>query len=158
MNKESSELAIIMCEAWCDRKLYYGHWFGGRPETSKDLNVLSRLPLPPDIFDGTFKILTDMAFKITPEEKDRYLFYHIADGIYPNWHTFVKPMYAAQKPEERRYSQSEETVRKDVESMYGVRKSHFEIIRREMLYWDLKAIIWISTTCIILYSLIIRMQ
>lgn len=45
-------------------------------------------------------------------------------------------MQRAETPVEGRYSQRQENVLKDVERMFGVLQSRFDILR-EMLYWDL---------------------
>lgn len=67
-------------------------------------------------------------------------------------------MHRTETPAERRYYQHQETVRKDIERMFGVRQSRFEILRQEMRYCHVQAIICISNTCIILHNLIVRMQ
>ena len=158
MNKAASKLAIMTCEAWADRGLYCWHWFAGRPGTSNDINVVFRSPLFREIMDGSFKFRSRLPYKVTPKGKLRTLLYLLADGIYPNWPVFAKPMHRAESAGEKRYSQRQETVRKDVERLFGVLQSRFEILRREFRYWDRDFIVQVTNVCVILHNLIVRMQ
>lgn len=67
-------------------------------------------------------------------------------------------MHRVETPIQRRYSQRLETVRKDVDRMFGILQSRLEILCRDMRYWDLELIICISETCFILLNLIVPMQ
>lgn len=46
--------------------------------------------------------------------------------------------------------------RKDIERLFGVLQSRFEILRREVRVWDLIYILAYSNTCIILHNMIVR--
>ena len=55
--------------------------------------------------------------------------YYLANGIYPEWGTFVKTIALAQADKRKLYAQCQEAVRKDVERAFGVLQSRFATIR-----------------------------
>ncbi len=65
-SKESSKLATIVCEAWCDHDLYCWNWYPGRAGTNNDLTVLYSSPLFRDIFNGLFKLSSNDVYTIPP--------------------------------------------------------------------------------------------
>jgi len=46
--------------------------------------------------------------------------YYFADGIYPLWLTFVKTIHAQQRNKRKHFAKTQESVRKDVERVFGV--------------------------------------
>jgi hypothetical protein len=46
--------------------------------------------------------------------------YHLADGIYPSWATFVKIVHNPTDEKCKRFAKEKEAVRKDVEWAFGV--------------------------------------
>lgn len=156
--KESTKLASIQCEAWCDADLYCWHLNVGRPGTNNDINVLTRSRLLKDIMSGRFQMRLDTAFKIIPGGQERRLLYFLVDSIYPDWPIFSKPIKDSDDPRERRFSRMQESARKDIERFFGVLQSRFEILRREFRKWEIDDIISIAEACVILHNLIVRMQ
>lgn len=157
-NSKESKLATIVCEAWCDSQLYCWHWFPGRAGTNNDITVLYSSALFRDIMNKYFIIESTDSYKILPAGIDRKLYYILVGGIYPDWPFLVKPIHGAQSDEDSFFSKAQEGRRKDVERLFGVLQSRFEILRREIRKWDLIDIIDISNTCVILHNLIVRMQ
>lgn len=54
--------------------------------------------------------------------------YYLADGIYPEWATFVKTISMPQGEKNKLFAQHQESARKDVEQAFGVLQSRFAII------------------------------
>lgn len=86
------------------------------------------------------------------------MMYLLADGIYPEWPIFAKPIQPSAEEDEKRYSGKQEAVRKDVERFFGCIQSRFEVLRRENRKWDLDDIITITQCCVILHNIIVRMH
>lgn len=86
------QLAVIQVEAWCDRSLYVWSWFRGRASTNNDLKVLAVSPLFVDILIGLLKFTSMQGYLIVPSGIERYKLYFLADGIYPDWPIFAKPI------------------------------------------------------------------
>ncbi len=156
--KESTKLATIVCEAWCDHDLYCWNWYPGRAGTNNDLTVLHSSQLFRDIFNGLFKLNTNDVYNISPSTTVRSMYYFLVDGIYPDWPLFVKPIHNAVTKIHKFFSGRQEATRKDVERLFAVLQSRFGILRLETEAWTLDYIIDFSNTCVILHNIIVRMQ
>lgn len=156
--KESTKLATISCEAWCDNDLYCWHWYPGRAGTNNDLTVLYSSPLFRDIMNGYFKMESQPTYKITSKGEERSMFYLLVDGIYPSWPFLVKPIHTATSTEVAFFSSIQEAKRKDIERLFGVLQARFAILRRELKQWDIIDILNISNSCVILHNMIVRIQ
>ena len=155
---ESHKMACVQAEAWADEDLYCWHWNCGRPGTNNDINVLMRSRLFKDMISERFIFRGTMDYNILPTGRVWTRMYLLSDGIYPNWGMFAKPIKGGETVEERRYSGNQEAVRKDVERLFGVLQSRFEILRREMRGWDVEDVVKISQVCVIMHNMIVRMQ
>ena len=157
-NSRVSKMATIQCEGWCDHDLYCWSWFSGRPGTNNDLNVLARSPLFQNIFSEQFSLSVTDGYNINQHGMPHHLLYFLGDGIYPTWPIFAVPISSTDNPFERKYSFQQKSVRKDVERLFGVLHSRFEILRRENRRWQLGETIRISNACVILHNVIIRIR
>jgi len=61
--------------------------------------------------------------------------YYLADGIYPNWSTFVKTILRPLGAKRKYFASKQECVRKDGERVFGVLQSRFAIVRGLVRYW-----------------------
>jgi hypothetical protein len=157
-SKDSTKLACIQAEAWADHDLYCWHWNVGRPGTNNDINVLTRSRLFKDIITGRFQFKLTEDYEIIPNGRQWKYLYLLTDGIYPDWPMFSKSIKGATDRNVRKFSKLQESVRKDVECLFGVLQSRFEILRREIRCWELDDIISIANTCMILHNMIVRMH
>ncbi len=160
LNSRVSKMATIQCEAWCDKDLYCWSWFSGRPGTNNDLNVLSRSPLFNDIFNDWYKPELSQPYRFLGSNDQRKNGYFLVDSIYPRWPYFVGIADSEIfDPRIRdKFSGLQESQRKDVERLFGVLQSRFEILRKENRRTDLNHIITLGNTCIILHNITIRMK
>ena len=51
--------------------------------------------------------------------------YYLADGIYPNWSTFVKTILCPQGFKKKHFAKTQESALKDVERAFGGTSSSF---------------------------------
>lgn len=90
-SKESSKIAVLQCEPWCDHELYCWHWYCCRPGTNNDINVLRRSPLFLAILAGRFKFQLPNDYRVVGGWVIRRIMYLLADEIFPPWPIFAKP-------------------------------------------------------------------
>lgn len=53
-------------------------------------------------------------------------------------------------------TKSQESVRKDIERIFGVLQGRFEILRNEMLEWSNTSIVEILHACVIIHNMIVK--
>ncbi|CAI8597002.1 unnamed protein product [Vicia faba] len=82
--------------------------------------------------------------------------YYLADGIYPEWATFVKTISMPQGEKKKLFSQHQESARKDVERAFGVLQSRFVIIRGPARAWHMDTLKHTIYACIILHNMIVE--
>ena len=66
--------------------------------------------------------------------------YYLADGIYPQWSTFVKTIPSPQGNKRAHFAKQQESARKDVERAFGVLQARFAIVRRPARFWERKTL------------------
>ena len=54
--------------------------------------------------------------------------YYLADGIYPQWSTFVKTISAPLEAKKKHFARVQEAYRKDVECVFGILQARFSIV------------------------------
>ena len=62
--------------------------------------------------------------------------YYLADDIYPQWATFVKPIPSPQGNKRKYFTKVQAAVRKEVERAFGVLQARFAIVHRPARFWD----------------------
>ena len=82
--------------------------------------------------------------------------YYLADGIYPKWATFVKPIISPKGKKELQFHNAQAAARKDVERAFGTLQTQFIIVRGPARFWDLKNLWYIMTACVIVHNMIIE--
>lgn len=82
--------------------------------------------------------------------------YYLADGIYPNWATFVKTISNPQSPKQAHYSKMQEAARKDVERAFGVLQARFQILDKPCRLWCSEAMAVIFRACVIMHNMIVE--
>jgi hypothetical protein len=84
--------------------------------------------------------------------------YYLADGIYPNWSTFIKTIKAPASLKAKHFATAQEAQRKYVERAFGVLQARFQIVRQPAHLWD-EATLWDSmTACIIMHNMIFKYE
>ena len=82
--------------------------------------------------------------------------YYLANGIYPDWPTFVKTISMPQGPRRKLFAKCQEAARKDVEWAFNVLKSRFAIICGPSRAWNVNTMKDIMLASIILHNMIVE--
>ncbi|XP_028059584.1 uncharacterized protein LOC114263284 [Camellia sinensis] len=82
--------------------------------------------------------------------------YYLADGIYPQWSTFVKTIPSLQGNKRKHFAAAQESARKDVERAFGVLQARFAIVHGPTRSWERKTLKNIMKACIILHNMIVE--
>jgi hypothetical protein len=82
--------------------------------------------------------------------------YYLVDGIYPSWATFVKTILEPQGNKRKYFAKAQETVRKDVECVFGVLQSCFAIVHGLARFWDQETLSDIMKACVIMHNMIVE--
>jgi hypothetical protein len=99
----------IVLEAVVDHETWIWHAFFGMPGSCNDINVLQRSPL-----------MTRLAIREGPSVEfeangHNYNYgYFLADGIYPRWQTFMKPISHPRGKKQTQFYSAQAAARKDV--------------------------------------------
>ncbi|XP_062080925.1 uncharacterized protein LOC133785724 [Humulus lupulus] len=117
--------------------------------SNNDLNVLNQTPLFTDILQGQ---APRVEFMINGTQYNKG--YYLADGIYPEWGTFVKTIPLPQGEKIKLFARCQEAVRKDVERAFRVLQSHFAIIQGPTRFRQRDVLKDIMYACIILHNII----
>ncbi|CAM8982022.1 unnamed protein product [Rhodiola kirilowii] len=119
--------------------------------SNNDINVLDRSPIFDDILEGR---APEVNYSINGNNYD--MGYYLADGIYPEWATFVKTISRPQGEKRKLFAKYQEGQRKDVERAFGVLQSRFAIIRGLARFRDKRDLARTMRACIILHNMIVE--
>ncbi|GJT28612.1 zinc finger, CCHC-type containing protein [Tanacetum coccineum] len=108
--RRDKKYSTIMLEAVTDQNLWFWHAYFGVPGANNDLNVLYGSSLFGDLLADKALEAPFQVNRIT-YEKD----YYLADGIYPQWATFVKAFTIARDLKTQKFKIVQESARKDIE-------------------------------------------
>ncbi|GKE58840.1 ALP1-like protein isoform X1, partial [Tanacetum coccineum] len=151
--RRDKKYPTIMLEAVADQQLWFWHAYFGVPGANNDLNVLYGSPL----FDD---LLTDKApealFVVNGKTYEKC--YYLADGIYPQWSTFVKAFTIARDQKTMKFKKVQESARKDIERAFGVLQDRWGIITQPVRAYQINTIKRIMYCCIILHNMILDDQ
>nr|GEX40569.1 hypothetical protein [Tanacetum cinerariifolium] len=95
--------------------LWIWHSFFRVAGANNDLTFLNNSPLFDDLLDDIAPMATFECNGVTFEKG-----YYLADGIYPQWSSFVKSFTVANSEKNALFKQKQESARKDVERAFGV--------------------------------------
>ncbi|XP_041021288.1 uncharacterized protein LOC121262759 [Juglans microcarpa x Juglans regia] len=141
----------IILEAVAYYDLWIWHAFFGLPGSHNDINVLDRSFIFSDLAKGL--ILT---INYTINGHNYVMRYYLADGIYPQWATFVKTISTPQGNKKKYFVAAQESARKDVERVFGVLQARFAIIRGRARFFHIETLNDIMMACVILHNTIIE--
>ena len=146
-----TKVPTVQLETVVDADLYIWHQFFGMPGSCNDINVLDNSPLMHKIENGQFP--PPLQYEI---EGERFTTpYMLADGIYPDWAVFAKPIGSPITMAEKAYTKKQESIRKDVERAYGILKIRFRCLDIPVKLWHIEKMKKMVQTCIILHNMII---
>jgi hypothetical protein len=82
--------------------------------------------------------------------------YYLADGIYPNWPTFVKAIRHTFEEKKIYFTQIQESYRKDIERTFGVLQARWAVLHGPAYGWDRNRLTEIIIACIIMHNMIVE--
>jgi hypothetical protein len=141
----------IVLEAVTDHETWIWHAFFGMPGSCNDINVLQRSAL-----------MTRLAMREGPSVEfeangHKYNYgYFLADGKYPRWQTFVKPIIQPRGKKQTQFHSAQAAARKDVERAFGILQAQFAIVRGPARFLDQECLWYITTACVIMHNMIIE--
>ncbi|KAK4485526.1 hypothetical protein RD792_008168 [Penstemon davidsonii] len=141
----------IILEAVADADTWIWHAFFGVPGSQNDITVLGRSPL----FDSMIKG-TSPHVNYEVNNKNYFMTYYLADGIYPKWATLIQAIRNPIDPKEQFFTQMQESYRKDVERAFGILQARFAIIKMPGRGWNIEDLSDIMLTCIVLHNMIVE--
>ncbi|CAN1145721.1 hypothetical protein LINPERHAP2_LOCUS14843 [Linum perenne] len=117
------------------RILAYGTTTGNTDEylrigTLNDINFLDRSPIFHEVLEGKAQRV-----QFTVNGSTYNMGYHLNDGIYPNWATFIKSIPLPQELKHKLFAKKQDAARKDVERAFGVLQARFAIINGPSRMW-----------------------
>nr|GEW37635.1 hypothetical protein [Tanacetum cinerariifolium] len=92
---------------------------------NNDINVLDNSPLFDDLLDDLAHAVPYVVNGV--EYRNGY---YLADGIYPEWASFVKSFTVATDLKHTYFKQRQESARKDVERTFGVLQGRWGLIQQ----------------------------
>ena len=141
----------IILEAVASQDLWIWHAFFGLPGSLNGINVLDRSPVFTLLANGHAPpvnyIINGHQYRMG---------YYLADGIYPNWSTFVKTIPCPQGLKKKHFAKARESARKDVERAFGVLQARFAIVCGPARFWDKETLADIMKACIIMHNMVIE--
>jgi hypothetical protein len=129
----------------------YDTLFFGLPESHNDIIVLEMSFIFYDLAQGRAPYVNH-----TINSQNYNMWYFLADGIYPQWATFVKTISSPQGNERKHFAAAQESARKDVELAFGVLQARFAIVRGPPQFWKIETLKDIMMAFVILNNMIVK--
>ena len=140
----------VVLEATADSNCRFWHFFFGMPGSLNDLNVLDRSSL---LTDAVKHKAADVHYNVNGTEY--FVPYWLGDGIYPNYHCFIKSVSSPKTAKEKLFSSMQESRRKDIERAFGILQARFRILTAPCRLWCRDAMYTVMKTCVILHNMVI---
>lgn len=118
-----------------------------------DINILSSSDHFSSVLCGSFPSSLPF-YKIGSERFDWY--YDLADGIYPCWKIFIRPIQGALTPLEKAFNRVQEGCRKCVERIFGVSFRQFKFLFVLSEFLSPEKMELIAKTCVIMHNIIVE--
>ncbi|GJU56270.1 ALP1-like protein [Tanacetum coccineum] len=141
----------LMLEAVADQRLWIWHAYFGVPGANNDLNVLYGSSL---FDDEIADIAPECPFIVNGHTYRKG--YYLADGIYPEWSTFVKTFSVTRDAKTFKFKTVQEAARKDIERAFRVLQGRWGIIRQPARAMQINNLKRIMYCCIILHNMILE--
>ena len=116
--------STIILEVVADQETWIWHAFFGMPGSLNDINIVNQSTLMSRIANGELPLVQFVANGRTYNYD-----YYLADGIYPEWQTFVKLLKKSEAKKNLDFHNAQAVARKDVERAFGILQAQFAIVR-----------------------------
>ncbi|GKD23472.1 ALP1-like protein [Tanacetum coccineum] len=142
-----------MLEDVASQDLWIWHAFYGMTGANNDFNVLDNSPLFDDLLDDLAHVVPYVVNGVQYRNG-----YYLADGIYPEWASFVKSFTVATDPKHTYFKQRQESARKDVERAFGVLQGRWGLIQQPARAYEVNTLRRIMYAGIIMHNMILEDQ
>ncbi|KAJ9543553.1 hypothetical protein OSB04_023260 [Centaurea solstitialis] len=139
----------VILEAVASYDEWIWHAFFGVPGATNDIIVVNQSPIFNDLFKNK---APDSSFVANGTHYHHG--YYLADGIYPEWTTFVKAFRYPTEVPRLQFTTRQESARKDIERTFATLKSKWHVVARPARVWSRRKLQEIMYTCIILHNMI----
>ena len=143
----------LVLEALFDHHLWFWHASFGYAGSLNDLNILNLSPLLTSLCDGTFMDLEKGVVPYSIAGEEFYWMIVLVDGIYPAYSRFVKSFGQPVTMDEKRFTEWQESTRKDIERAFGVLQCKFQVLCRPLLSHNLHDNSNLVACCIIMHNM-----
>jgi hypothetical protein len=141
----------MIFEAVASYDLWIWHAYFGMSDSCNDINILQRSNLFEIHRTGESPPVT---FSVNGHMYN--MGYYLADGIYPDWPTFVKTIRHPYDVRTQHFATIQESARKDIKRTFGVLQKRWAVVRDPTYGWSLEHIGDIMKTCFILHNIIVE--
>ncbi|GJY43325.1 ALP1-like protein [Tanacetum coccineum] len=139
----------IMLEVVASQDLWIWHVFYGMAGANNDINVLDNSPLFDDLLDDLSYVVPYVVNGV--EYRNGY---YLADGIYPEWASFVKSFTVATDQKHTYFKQRQESARKDVKRTFGDLQGRWGLIQQPARAYEVNTLRRIMYAGIIMHNMI----
>nr|GEV72839.1 hypothetical protein [Tanacetum cinerariifolium] len=155
----SKMLESIDCMHWewknspVSQDLWIWHAFYGIAGANNDIIVLDNSPLFDDLLDDLAPVVPYVVNGV--EYRNGY---YLADGIYPEWASFVKSFTVATDLKHTYFKQRQKSARKDVERAFGVLQGRWGLIQQPARAYEVNTLRRIMYDGIIMHNMFLEDQ
>ncbi|KAJ9543474.1 hypothetical protein OSB04_023181 [Centaurea solstitialis] len=139
----------VILEAVASQDQWIWHAFFGVPGATNDIIVVNQSPIFNDLFENK---APDSSFVVNNTHYNHG--YYLADGIYPEWTTFVKAFRYPVEESRVHFKTRQELARKDIERTFATLKDKWHVVKYPARVWTQRKLSLIMHTCIILHNMI----
>ncbi|KAJ9553805.1 hypothetical protein OSB04_017850 [Centaurea solstitialis] len=139
----------VILEAVASQDQWIWHAFFGVLGATNDIIVVNQSPIFNDLFENK---APNSSFVVNNTHYNHG--YYLADGIYPEWTTFVKAFrYPVEEPRVH-FKTRQESAKKDIERTFATLKDKWHVVKYPARVWTQRKLSLIMHTCIILHNMI----
>jgi hypothetical protein len=150
---DKKKYPTIMLEAVASQDLLIWHAFFRMAGANNDINVLDNSLLFDDILANEAPRAPYTVNETMYEHR-----YYLADGIFPQWATFVKSFSVTTHEKHGYFKRKQESAWKNVERAFDVLQVRWGILQQLARQHELVRIRRIMYSCIILHNMILKDQ
>ncbi|KAG7336608.1 plant transposon protein [Nitzschia inconspicua] len=152
----TSSSPSILLEAIVDHNMFFWDMSFGYTGNEGPLSVLTDSSVLQKMADGTFHDLEQQANVLPFTIKDQQFTkgFMLADNMYPKCSRFAMPVDDPTTDKELKYTEWQQSSKKDVDRAFGVLKRNWQFLDNPILLFNLSDISLRITCCIILHNML----
>jgi Plant transposon protein len=151
--KGKEKKPTIVLEALCDHQLWFWHAAYGYAGVLNDITILNLSPFLDSLIDGSFNLLEAGCTPYTIGNQSFKQLFILVDGVYPQFSRFVQGYKMPIGERQKRFTEWQEAVRKDIERAFAVLQGRWQCIARPLHQLDLGLIGLEVCACLILHNM-----